>query len=435
MGLAHSPRIVTDGLVLALDAGNVKGYDSKENRILYSEDLTQWGNTSSVDTSNTQIAPNGTQTADEVYATSATVNQGLINRSSNTASTFVQNSWHTFSVHWKAGTSSGFRIQLPWNDGGNAGVFATFVESGGEVSVPTVGGYGNYESGGATVEKLNNGWYRFSITFRPTGVPTGSYVVWLFPSVTSGGDRTTNTTSYIWGAQTEVGQSVTTYVKTEASNKIRGTTLTDLSGNGNNGSLLNGIGYSSDNLGVLSLDGTNDYIDSYDDADVFVDDNSLTVSIFVNIDEPTKTGRGGLVSSQKYQSESDSGGYGLCIYDGTQLCVNLTKDIGGTQTSYQAVSTFTYVRQQFKYYSFTYDNATKTVTTYMDGVQQATSTNANYGWTVNIGNRKTRIGRNWQGGWGNYYNMKIGAVHIHNRALTASEIQQNFNALRGRYGI
>ena len=152
MGLAHSPRIVTDGLVLALDAGNVKGYDSKENRILYSEDLTQWGNTSSVDTSNTQIAPNGTQTADEVYATSATVNQGLINRSSNTASTFVQNSWHTFSVHWKAGTSSGFRIQLPWNDGGNAGVFATFVESGGEVSVPTVGGYGNYESGGATVD-------------------------------------------------------------------------------------------------------------------------------------------------------------------------------------------------------------------------------------------------------------------------------------------
>ena len=26
MGLAHSPRIVTDGLVLALDAGNTKSY-------------------------------------------------------------------------------------------------------------------------------------------------------------------------------------------------------------------------------------------------------------------------------------------------------------------------------------------------------------------------------------------------------------------------
>ena len=214
-----------------------------------------------------------------------------------------------------------------------------------------------------------------------------------------------------------------------------GTTWTDLSGNGNNATLVNGTGYSSDNLGVLTLDGTNDYINSYDDADVFDDDNSLTVSIFANINEPTKTGRGGLVSSQRYQSEPDGGGYGLCIFDGTQLCVNLTKNISGTQTSYQGLCAFTYVRQEFKYYSFTYDNATKTVKTYMDGVEQATSTNAVYGWTVNTTSRLTQIGHNWQGGWGNYYNMKIGAVHIHNRALSAAEVQQNFNAHRGRFGI
>jgi len=214
-----------------------------------------------------------------------------------------------------------------------------------------------------------------------------------------------------------------------------GTTWTDLSGQDNNGTLVNGPTYSSGNGGSIVFDGTNDRIDSYDDSDVFVDDNSLTVSIFVNIDEPTKTGKGGLVSSQRYQSESDAGGYGLCIYDGTQLCVNLTKDISGTQTTYQAVCTFTYVRQQFKYYSFTYDNSSKTVTTYMDGVQQATSTNSNYAWTVNTVNRKTHIGRNHQGGWGNYYNMKMGAVHIHNRALTAAEVEQNYNALKGRYGI
>jgi len=214
-----------------------------------------------------------------------------------------------------------------------------------------------------------------------------------------------------------------------------GTSWSDLSGQGNTGTLVNGTGYSSDNLGVLTLDGTNDYINSYDDADVFDDDNSLTVSIFANINEPTKTGRGGLVSSQKFQSESDGGGYGLCIYDGTQLCVNLTKNISGTQTSYQGLCAFTYVRQQFKYYSFTYNNSTKTVTTYMDGVQQATSTNASYAWTLNTTNRLTRIGINWQGGWGTYYNMKIGAVHIHNRALTASEVTQNYNALKGRFSL
>ncbi len=34
-----------------------------------------------------------------------------------------------------------------------------------------------------------------------------------------------------------------------------------------------------------------------------------------------------------------------------------------------------------------------------------------------------------------YFTGKVGMVKLYNRALTASEIQQNFNAVRGRYGI
>jgi hypothetical protein len=40
-----------------------------------------------------------------------------------------------------------------------------------------------------------------------------------------------------------------------------GTTWTDLSGNGNTGTLVNGPTYSSANGGVIALDGVNDYID------------------------------------------------------------------------------------------------------------------------------------------------------------------------------
>jgi hypothetical protein len=39
-----------------------------------------------------------------------------------------------------------------------------------------------------------------------------------------------------------------------------GTTWTDLSGNGNTGTLVNGVGYNSGNLGSLSFDGVNDYV-------------------------------------------------------------------------------------------------------------------------------------------------------------------------------
>jgi hypothetical protein len=35
----------------------------------------------------------------------------------------------------------------------------------------------------------------------------------------------------------------------------------------------------------------------------------------------------------------------------------------------------------------------------------------------------------------NYFNGYIGAWKIYNRALTSTEVTQNFNALRGRYGV
>jgi hypothetical protein len=40
-----------------------------------------------------------------------------------------------------------------------------------------------------------------------------------------------------------------------------GTTWTDLSGNGNNGTLVNGVGYVGTNGGALSFDGSNDYVE------------------------------------------------------------------------------------------------------------------------------------------------------------------------------
>jgi hypothetical protein len=47
--------------------------------------------------------------------------------------------------------------------------------------------------------------------------------------------------------------------------------------------------------------------------------------------------------------------------------------------------------------------------------------------SVNIGRESTSNGR--------YFNGRIGSVQLYNRALSAAEIRQNFNALRGRFGI
>lgn len=45
-----------------------------------------------------------------------------------------------------------------------------------------------------------------------------------------------------------------------ASYPVTGTTWTDLSGNGNNGTLVNGVGYNSANGGSLVFDGVNDRV-------------------------------------------------------------------------------------------------------------------------------------------------------------------------------
>jgi hypothetical protein len=78
---------------------------------------------------------------------------------------------------------------------------------------------------------------------------------------------------------------------------------------------------------------------------------------------------------------------------------------------------------------FTFDGSTKT--SFIDGVNVGTQ--AVSGTLVNSFNNR-RIGR--YGGSTQYYlNGNISNIKIFNRALTANEIQQNFEALRGRYGI
>ena len=75
----------------------------------------------------------------------------------------------------------------------------------------------------------------------------------------------------------------------------------------------------------------------------------------------------------------------------------------------------------------TYNGSNKII--YINGVQDSTfasGVNGNGGSNWSIGARPTGA-RNFQG--------NIAVSQIYNRALTAAEVQQNFNALRGRYGI
>lgn len=74
-------------------------------------------------------------------------------------------------------------------------------------------------------------------------------------------------------------------------------------------------------------------------------------------------------------------------------------------------------------------NGTNTVTGYKNGVLGNTSSSFDFSGLTGdlpIGARP----------WAPYVqNFKLGYIRIYNRALTAAEVLQNFNALRGRFGI
>lgn len=57
------------------------------------------------------------------------------------------------------------------------------------------------------------------------------------------------------------------------------------------------------------------------------------------------------------------------------------------------------------------------------------------GYNSNNGGYLTFDGSNDGGGSGNFGGGGISSIQLYNRALTESEIQQNFEAMRGRYGI
>jgi hypothetical protein len=70
------------------------------------------------------------------------------------------------------------------------------------------------------------------------------------------------------------------------------------------------------------------------------------------------------------------------------------------------------------------------MTTYKDSVFLSSVTNTGVVATNPIG----YLGR-YNGNYGQYVTGNISSVQLYNRALSADEIQQNFNALRGRFGI
>ena len=253
-------------------------------------------------------------------------------------------------------------------------------------------------------------WERQTFTFTPA---YGTMISYWFP-------QSTGIYSWDWSCmQVEQKSYVTNFVAgTRGTTVATGGGWADLSANGNNGELVNGVRESSNNGGSLTFDGSDDYVNCGSPSTLNFGTGNFNLSCWVNI--PSTSGADWIGIISRYVS-----GVGFWIqlnpgnryvgfgWDGSNYITSSSSAGGG----------------QWKFISCQRTGSTS-AEVYVNGISVASSSSMSSG-TSN--GQQIDIGRIDIAG--RYSAGNIAQVSIYNRALSAAEIQQNFNATRGRFGI
>lgn len=215
-----------------------------------------------------------------------------------------------------------------------------------------------------------------------------------------------------------------------------GTTVNDLSGNGYNGTLINGPTFSTNSF---TLDGVNDYIATPNMVSSFNSTSAFTIEVWY---KPAYTGQnqGGTVLQESgtstpattwYYNQFEfstapfgSLAYDYCsIWDGTVVPVNPP---GTSNATAWRLITLTYdgvTGRSYRNGGPTFGSATVTRSLPWDNA-------AGYFYMIGAGSVTKQIANGI-----NNFKGQIGIVRSYNRALDASEILQNYNGAKSVYGL
>jgi hypothetical protein len=203
---------------------------------------------------------------------------------------------------------------------------------------------------------------------------------------------------------------------------------TDLSGNGNNGTFHNhNPNHTSGAGGYFTFDGSNDYAQLDNNNQVAPSTGSFSCFFWYQI-----TGTGGRGGLFERTPASPYNGWSLG-QGGTSNWACRVSD-GTNYRNYQ----FSYPSTNTWYYDgFTW-NGSGTLNPYRNGSIDTGGTATSSGTVGNIdnsGDRHAMAIASRRDASPAYLPCKISHIHFYNKALSAAEVAQNFNALRGRYGI
>jgi len=193
-----------------------------------------------------------------------------------------------------------------------------------------------------------------------------------------------------------------------------GTAWTDLSGRGNNGTLQNNPTFSNANSGSLIFDGTNDHMTL---NNLTLNTNTgMTIDMWVYCVDPQPV----YANFWAFWHYADNFPFGIYASVSGQGKFFFKDDIQN------AVVQTPYIGNQWAHVCFTLSGTTPNL--YTNGVFSSTASNfRNRNITFN------ELCRNQSGDI--YISIRKSRLSFYNRALSAAEVAQNFNATRKRFGI
>jgi hypothetical protein len=205
------------------------------------------------------------------------------------------------------------------------------------------------------------------------------------------------------------------------------TTWFDLSGNNLNGTLVNGPTFDSANGGSIVFDGTNDYVTVANNA-LLNPSTTITVGAYFNISSFGINSYAPIVYKQNnFTSFFEQ--YALYL---TSTYVGFV--LTGTDRVQKIASSNLDYRNQTIYAVGSCDTSTDEMKFYVNG---GLITTIAFTSTFDINSLSLSIGGTGNTGtsYPGYSNGKIYNVHVYNRVLSASEVLQNYNAQKSRFGL
>lgn len=468
MSLVHNPSIVTDNLLLLLDFANYKTYNYAENLLPYSERFDLNDSPYFIATANVAYAPDNTLTGNLLTLNNSGSN--FSNRSLDiyslygSTNNYARPSIYTHSFYVKPSTQNTISLLIGTNGyytstpGGlyfrvkfqanNKIFYEPQLDANNFVSNISINDftYGYKED--------SNGWIRVYTTANLSNanssntysVTSGLYIGEYGNTIAANG-----TSVYIWGNQLERNDSVGKYVKTEANNVTKSNSVNCIFGptftTSNSEFIFNTdktIRFSRVATGNRKIGG-GIYCTPTNNLSVqnFIYNNH-TWEIWFRINDISA---GNYDGTEAFSNISVYQGYHQgFMYDSSSLLYYVWNNSNPASPTAYSACTWTVGKTnqnivEGRWYQVVVTNNNGTFTPYVNGEPLGTgSIISTLLWNNLYTDGKLWLGKAADlnpsiGSYIYYSKVNVSNMKMYNRALNPLEIKQNFNSLRGRFGI